>query len=332
MCCDSKEAPLPPDLIGAANAQNASALSNTRAATDANRIDQYTPLGNQIYYRGVGGDPDHWASRVTLSPSQQQQFTLNNAISANLLRQGNAGLNAVADATRHPFDTSQLPALQINPGQTAQDAIESRLNPMFDRQQSALDTQLANQGVARGSEAANNAYDDFGRQKNDAYMQAALQGINVGQDARQQSLQEQEFLRNEPLNMVNALRTGNQVSLPQFQQGGQQQTAPGANLLDATNSNYQNQLGQFNANAASQSNSMNGLFSLAASAAPLLLSDRRLKTNIVKIGEYHGHNVYEYDIFGEHKMGVMAQEVALINPDAVKVHRTGYMMVDYGAL
>lgn len=340
--CSGPKAPDPPDLIGAANATAANNLANTRAAAGANRIDTYTPLGNQVFTK-VGNDPDHWRSNITLSPSQQKQFDLNNQISANLLTQGNRGLNAVGRATAHPFDTSLLPALQINPGQTAQDAIESRLNPMFDRQQSALDTQLANQGIARGSEAANHAYDDFGRQKNDAYMQAALQGINVGEDARNRSLQEQEFLRMEPLNYVNALRTGNQMSLPQFQAPGQQQTAPGADVLGATNMNYQNQLGQFNANAASGANFTNGLFGLGSAYAGspggsnaitgmFGWSDRRLKSNIVKVGEYHGHNVYEYDIFGEHQVGVMAQEVMQTNPEAVMVHDTGYLMVNYGAL
>ena len=325
----SPKPPPPPDLVGAANATAANNLEAARVAAMANRIDQYTPLGQQTF-RQVGDNPDHWSSRVRLSPDQQRLFDANERISQSLLRTGEHGLNQVARNFRNPFDTSQLPELQVNPGQTAQEAIEARLNPMFDRQQAALDTQLANQGIARGSEAANNAYDDFGRQKNDAYSQAALQGIGVGQQARQQALQEQSFLRNEPLNMVNALRTGNQATMPQFQQAGQQQTTQGADMFGAQNAMFQNALGVNNAQRASSDNMMNGLFSLGGAA--IMASDRRLKSNIVRIGEYHGHNVYEYDIFGERQIGVMAQEVMQTKPEAVLTHPDGYLMVNYGML
>jgi len=335
----SQDAPDPPDLVGAANATAQNNLEAARVAADANRINQYTPYGNQLFTHGTGPERDIWTSRINLTPAQQKIFDANQGISQSLLDTGQRGLNQVANAFRNPFDTRRLPKLQINPGQTAQRAIEARLNPMFDRQQAALDTQLANQGIARGSEAASNAYDDFGRQKNDAYTQAALRGIDVGQQARQQAIQEQSFLRNEPLNMVNALRTGNQATMPQFQSAGQQHTTQGADILGATNANFQNQLGAYNAKAAGDAAMMNGLFSIGAAAAGApagggfsSFSDRRLKSNIVKIGEYHGHNLYEYDIFGKREIGVMAQEVMQTNPEAVSQHRSGYLMVHYGAL
>lgn len=62
-------------------------------------------------------------------------------------------------------------------------------------------------------------------------------------------------------------------------------------------------------------------------------SDRRLKSNIVEIGELpNGLKVYEYDIFGKRTRGVMADEAILVRPDVVSIDSKGYMMVNYGAL
>ena len=125
------------------------------------------------------------------------------------------------------------------------------------------------------------------------------------------------------------LRNGGQATMPQFQAPGSQQATTGPDILGATNGMYQNQLGAYNAQQAGSNNLMNGLFGLGSA---YLMSDRRLKSNVVKVGEYHGHNVYEYDIFGRHEIGVMAQEVMRTRPDAVAVHPSGFLMVNYGAL
>lgn len=336
------KSPKSPDLIGAANATAEGNIRAARVAADANRINQFTPFGSQTFTHGTGDDRDVWTSKVTLTPQQQKILDLNTATGRALAQFSKDSLGAVSRATRTPFNKSLLPAKQINAGQTAQDAIMSRLEPAYQRRQADLDTQLANQGIARGSEAANRAYDDLGRERTDAYQQAALRGIDVGQQARQQAIQEQEFFRTEPLSYLNMLRNGGQATMPQFQAPGSQQATTGPDILGATNGMYQNQLGAYNAQQAGSNNLMNGLFGLggAAMLAPTgtfsglagLFSDRRLKTNIKRIGEYHGHNVYEYDIFGRHEIGVMAQEVMRTRPDAVAVHPSGFLMVNYGAL
>lgn len=63
-----------------------------------------------------------------------------------------------------------------------------------------------------------------------------------------------------------------------------------------------------------------------------IFSDRRLKSNIVKIGEDdRGFSIYEYDIFGERQRGVMADEVEKVMPGAV-IEVAGLKMVDYRKL
>lgn len=139
----------------------------------------------------------------------------------------------------------------------------ARLQPQFDRKQSALETQMANQGIARGTEAWKNGMSDMDHQQNDAMSQAALQGISVGQQARQQGIQEQQYFNSRDLNNLNALRTGSQVTNPTFNSYNQQATTGGADMLGAAQAGYQAQLGQTNANNAFGSDAMNGLFSLA---------------------------------------------------------------------
>jgi hypothetical protein len=76
---------------------------------------------------------------------------------------------------------------------------------------------------------------------------------------------------------------------------------------------------------------MQGLGTAASSAA--MFSDRRLKSNIVKIGEFDdGLGQYEYDIFGERQRGVMADEVERLRPWALGPVVDGFKTVLYGEL
>ena len=59
-------------------------------------------------------------------------------------------------------------------------------------------------------------------------------------------------------------------------------------------------------------------------------SDRRLKSNIVRVGTHPlGIGIYEYDIWGMRQRGVMADEVMSVMPEAVTMQDNGYMAVFY---
>jgi hypothetical protein len=71
------------------------------------------------------------------------------------------------------------------------------------------------------------------------------------------------------------------------------------------------------------------------------MSDRRAKEDIVKVGQHPlGLGIYLFrykapysELYGSHRrVGVMADEVAEIYPDAVSRHEDGYLRVDYGRL
>lgn len=76
-----------------------------------------------------------------------------------------------------------------------------------------------------------------------------------------------------------------------------------------------------------------GMQAAGTAAAGGAFSDRRLKSNIVKVGEFQdGLGEYEYDIFGQRQRGVMADEVAELRPWALGPVVSGYATVDYGKL
>ena len=175
-----------------------------------------------------------------------------------------------------------------------------------------------------------------------AQAQAALQaqGFNQAQAAanfqnaqRQAALQEQLALRALPLNEVAAIMGGAQVQMPQFQayQGAEVGAAPIFGAQQAAGNfaqqNYANQTAAYNAKM--------GLYGdLAGAAGTYFASDRRLKSNIVRVGTHPlGIGVYEYNIFDRRERGVMADEVEQVKPEAVTTHPTeGYKMVNYGML
>jgi hypothetical protein len=169
-----------------------------------------------------------------------------------------------------------------------------------------------------------------------------MAGANLSNQARQQGLQEQAYLRNEPLNTLSAVRTGAQVQGPQFVNSFNQATTQGADLLGAAGMQYNAQMGDFNARQAAQQNFNQGLMGLGG-AGVMAFSDIRMKENIKQIHWLpNGLPVYEYEYKPEFKdhpfaghgvhIGVMAQEVEMVKPEAVITNADGYKMVNYGLL
>ena len=145
-------------------------------------------------------------------------------------------------------------------------------------------------------------------------------------------------MRSLPLNEYNALSTGAQVTNPSFRATGQVQGPAAAPVFAGAQAQGQSAIDLYNAQMA-QANSarsgLTGLLGTGLTAGATLFSDRRLKTNIRRIGKMSvtGLPVYRYDIGGRNTVGVMADEVAKIHPDAVSVDpATGYSMVDYARI
>jgi hypothetical protein len=335
-------APAAPNYAAAAQETAQGNIDAARLATAANRVNQRTPYGN-LDYAITGSDPygnPTWTATQTLSPAQQQLLDYQNATSIGLGKIAGQGLGYVENMLNTPFDTSKLPTTGFNPSQSYQDAYMQRLQPQIQQTREALQQQLANKGIDIGSTAYDRAMQTQAQRENDLLAAATTQGFGVGQQARQQALQEQAYLRNEPLNTLSAVRTGSQVTGPQFVNSAQQATTSGPDLLGAAGMQYNAQMGDFNAKQAAQQNFNQGLMSLGGAA---MMSDIRTKENIVPIGVLdNGLTLYSFEYKNEFKdhplageglqVGVMAQEVEQVYPYAVTTLNDGYKAVNYGLL
>lgn len=331
--------PPPPDYAGAAQATAAGNLDAARVAAKANRVSQYTPYGSLVYTRSPE-DQDVWSSKLSLSTEQQQLLDQQNKISLGLGGTMDKGLGYVQNILDQPFDTSQLPT-SVTPDVAGREAIVQALidrqQPQFNRRRQSTEADLLARGFNPGTEGWTGRMDDLNRAENDMRLAATTAGgqeqarlFGMGQQGRQQALQEQAYLRNEPINTLNAVRTGAQVTSPQFTAVPQQQTMAGPNLLGAAQAQYGGALDAYNAQQAQNAGLMKGLFGLGSMVA---FSDRRLKKNIRLIGTHRsGIGIYEYDIFDRHEIGVMADEVLKVDPSAIVFHPSGYMMVNYSRL
>jgi hypothetical protein len=197
---------------------------------------------------------------------------------------------------------------------------------------------LSNKGIQIGSAAWNDAMTQFGQTKNDAYNQLYLNG---NQQAFNQAVAE----RNQPINEITALMSGSQVSNPNFTSTPQANVA-GTDYAGMVQNEFNNQTQQYNTQVGQQNAMAGGLFGLGGTlgaagmkyapqiaTAASMFSDRRLKSNIKRIGTTaHGLPLYEYTIFGERQRGVMADEVKKVMPEAVHRHPSGFDMVDYARL
>jgi hypothetical protein len=141
---------------------------------------------------GPGGGAFGAAQGGVGAPSLRGQYDLtgvgdvSRAPGAAAMAQG----GPMAPGLQGQLDTSNLAAMPVNAGMTAQQAIMSRLDPQLQRQRSQLETQLANQGLVRGGEAYGAAITEQQQQENDLRTQAALQGLSLDMAARQQGLGE----------------------------------------------------------------------------------------------------------------------------------------------
>jgi hypothetical protein len=337
-------APDAPDYAGAASQTAAGNLAAARQATAANRVNQITPYGN-LSYAITGEDPygnPTWTATQTLNPQQQRLLDLQNQASIGLGELSGKGLGYVSNMIDQPFSTSTLGAMPINAGEQYQDAMLRRLAPTLEQQRSSLETKLVNQGIPQNSEAWNRAMMQQGQRENDLLNSAITSGFGVGLQARQRGFEELAYQRNEPINTLNAVRSGAQVTGPQFVNSAQQATTQGPDLLGAAQMGYNAQMGDFNAKQQAQSNLNQGLMGLGG-AGIMAFSDIRTKENIKQIHWLpNGLPVYEYeykDEFKDHPLaghgkfvGVMAHEVEQVFPFAVKTLDDGYKAVDYGLL
>ena len=295
-------APAQPDYVGAAQATSEGNKEAALTTGALNRPTQINPYGQTTWSLKPGADannpqPGDWIQTQTLSGNQGKLLDSNEQTSLALGDLATKGVDAASHVLDKSYDASTLPtaAGNINTSpdqylaerQQVQDAMYRRGTQYYDdrygKDENALRTQLSNQGLDEGSAAYQNAMTRFNQDKSTAYADATDRAVAAGgqeqsriqsdlvaalqqqQNRRNNQLQEDLTLRELPINEVNALRTGSQVTNPQFSSvptvGGYQ----GADLLGAATA-----AGQYNqqtaaSKAAAQSSANSTFANLGAS-------------------------------------------------------------------
>ena len=263
--------PATPDYTGAAQQTAQGNLDAARQATAANRVNQVTPYGS-LNYSITGQDPygnPTWTATTSLSPDQQQLYNYDIATSKGLGELQTKGLGYVGNMLDKPFSTQNLPQFGIKGGENYEDAIMRRLQPTIAAETKQFDAQMANQGIPVGSEAYMNAKRVFDARQNDKLTSAITGGFDVGSRMRQQQFGEQAYMRNEPINTLNAVRSGSQVTGPSgyFVNAPQQATTSGADYLSAAGMTGNANIAAANAENAQRNAMIQGLFSIGSSYA-----------------------------------------------------------------
>ena len=299
------------------------------------------------------GTPDQnytprYERNETLAPEQQRMLDLTNQAGIGYGEMANQQLAGLRDILGNPLDMGSLGPMPTPDTGYREQVIGSmmeRQNPYIDREREALETRLANQGIGIQSEAYDAAMDNWYRGQNDMRLamdaragdeMARMYGLET--DARSRRMNEMVTGRTQPLNELAALMTGAQVQQPQFANTPMPQMAA-PDIMGATygSANLANQ--QYQQQVQSAAANRQGLYSLlgtgamaAGYAAPAFaFSDRRLKRDVKRVGTLvNGLPVYlfRYKSAPGWHVGLMAQDVAKVKPEAVKVVN-GYMAVHY---
>lgn len=307
-------APSAPNPQATIQQQTASNKETAIAQAGLNYVNQTGPNGS-LSYEQIGTWPDgtpRFQQTTTLSPAGQQLQSANEATQltlGNLAKDQSARLGSILG---EKLDWSA----QQN---YLNDLTNQSLNPQWDRLAQQNEQSLINRGLRPGSEAYNNAQDSFLQSRSSAFNNANLSNFNS-------ALQSQLGIRNQGINEISALAGGSQVQTPQFGGVNSPQQA-GTDVGGIINQGYANQMAQHNSNQKL----LGGLFDAGSNL--LMLSDRRAKTDIARIGETDaGTPVYRFRYLsgGPVQIGYMAQDLIETQPNAVSVGSDGLYRVNYG--
>jgi hypothetical protein len=317
--------PKAPDPMETARAQSAMNLNTAVQSQWLNMTDQVNPWGTVGYeqtgstrYRDSTGnwvEVPRFTQTTTFTPEQQAIFDKSQAAQTNLAGIAEEQSARVSDALSDPFEFNNQDAADW-----AFDLASSRILPQQQKNEQALRAQLINSGLRPGTEAWKSEMERLTMANTDQLNQLALTGRN-------QAFSEALATRNQPLNELSALLSGSQVSNPaQMSSPTPQTQVGGVDYAGLVQDNYRNQV-------ANQGSMLGGLFGLAGSlGSAAIMSDERLKTDKRKVGETDGGlpiYTYRYGGKGPFHMGVMAQDVASEQPEALGPVVDGYMSVKY---
>ncbi len=240
------KAPDPPDPYKVAEAQTGTNINTAKAQQQIAMTGQVGPTGSVQYvldptspsgYRQITADSPEVAALRGQSQDLQAQFN------------GTAGsqLGRVSDQLGTPF------VMDAARGKVLSDIQQKMLDPMWDQRRSALETQLANEGIRQGSEAYATRLRQFEQQRADNYDKMFLDSYGQANNA---ALQEYSLPLQELSGLRSAAKGVNMPALPQFGATSSPGVAP-TDLTGGVNSAY-------NAQATNARAAMGGLYGLGS--------------------------------------------------------------------
>jgi hypothetical protein len=326
MC--APDPPAPPDPKETSAAQTSTNVGTAIANANLGNVNQVTPDGKLTYsqtgtykwtdpYTGKSYDIPTYTATQSLSDTGQAIKDQTDQAKLNLGELASSQSNFLKDWLSKPVDLS-------NDATEARlmDLGMKRLQPALDARRASQEADLINRGIRPGSDAYAQAQNLENQSENDAYNQLLLQG-------RGQAVQEALAQNSAPINNLTALLSGSQVSQPNFVNPNMP-SIPTTDVAGLINTNYNQKLQNWQAEANSTGDLFGGLFGLGANL--IKYSDRRLKKNIRAIGTFANgltKYVFEYLWSDVPQIGVMADEVRARKPYAVK-SINGFDVVDYG--
>jgi len=262
------KAPPAPDYVGAAKAQGAADLQAAIATGKINNPNVINPYGTQtVTWAGKNGAEP--TIKQVLNKEQQALLDAQNAAKQTLSDTGVSAAKNVQGVLSNPLDFSSLGPAPKGAEQARDDvynAAMSRINTDIAGQRQLKNSELIAQGIPPGSPAYETAMAGIDRQLNDARQQAILNSTGaaqadygINQNARNQAIFELMQQRQVPLNEINALISGSQVTSPfsgslGFQPGANVNSAPLYNAQvqqqQANQNNYNQQQATYNNNVA----------------------------------------------------------------------------------
>lgn len=277
----------------------------------------YSPNGFTSYVDSTGKTVNipRYTQTTTFTPEQQAIFDQSQKAELNLATTASEQSAKLQQYLNDPFKFDNRDAELW-----AYDLASPRILEQQQQNQSALRDQLINSGIRPGTEAWNREMTRLDRASGDQLNQLALTG-------RGQAFSEALAQRNAPINEITALMSGSQVSNPASMSGPTPQASVGGvDYAGMVQSNYQNKMNAYGAK-------MGGLFGLAGSlGSAAIASDERLKTDVTRVGTLdNGLPVFSYRYVwgGPVQIGVMAQDVEKLHPEAVTANERGFKRVDY---
>jgi hypothetical protein len=190
-------------------------------------------------------------------------------------------------------------------------------------------------GMAQANAALNNAT------QNQVFAQNTT-NANLANLASNQQLAQDQTIMNAPVNMLNAVRSSQQMQVAQQPQVGVSSPAAlnqvaGPDYLGATNAQFTAESNNVNASNAAKAQLIGSVIGAggAIGGGFAAHSDIRLKKNIVKLGIHKtlGIGIYTWDyLWGQKGAGVMAQELEKVMPEAVFTMPDGFKAVNYSML